>query len=141
DPAVARLHLQAREAVAHRIRARAAVALQVHPEQAELAELREDLGGELGLLEPSLDAGQHPFGDELADGVTDHALLVREELVETEEVERVGAHRRPLYTGHRAGGKLRSREAPEPAVRPGGRRAFVRQLPPRPRAARAADAP
>src|SRR5439155_13720793 len=75
------------------------------------------------------------------DGVTDHALLVREELVETEEVESVGAHRRPLYTGHRAGGKLRSREAPEPAVRPGGRRAFVRQLPPRTRAARAADAP
>ena len=45
--------------------------------------------GNVAALEPVLDARQHPVADELAHGVADHPLLVGEERVDVEEVERV----------------------------------------------------
>ena len=90
EAAVAGFHLQARQPVADGVRARAAVSLQVHAEEAEARQLLVDLARELAALEPLLDAGHHPFLDELSDGVPDHPLLVGQERVELEEVRRFG---------------------------------------------------
>ncbi|MEJ7569705.1 MAG: hypothetical protein WKF41_15755 [Gaiellaceae bacterium] len=89
DARVARFELQAGETVGDCARAGEAVAVEVHPEEAELAELRDQLAREDALLEPVADLGQHAFADELADGVANRPLLVVEECVETEEVQRV----------------------------------------------------
>ena len=92
-PRVARLELQARQAVRGRARARAAVALEVHAEHAELAQLARQLERDARLLEPLADVRHDLVLHELADGVADHALLVAEQAVDGEEVARaqVGA--------------------------------------------------
>ncbi len=88
-PGVARLELLADEPVHDRARLRQAVALEVHPEQAEPRELRDQLGGKLALLEPLADVRLDLLRDELAHRVADRALLVGEEGVDREEVERI----------------------------------------------------
>jgi hypothetical protein len=69
----------------------------VHPEEAELAELRHQLAWEDALLEPVTDVGQHLLADEAADGVANGPLLLVEQGVDCEEVERV---ERGLLLGH-----------------------------------------
>src|SRR6185503_4264242 len=89
DAGVAGLELHAHEAVLDGARAREAVALEVHAEEAELPELLDQLAREDPLLEPVADLGEHALAHELADGVPDRLLLVVEEGVEPEEVARV----------------------------------------------------
>src|SRR5262249_46711379 len=62
---------------------------EVHPEEAETRELRDQLRRKLAALEPLADIRLHLLRDELAHGVADGALLVGEEGVEREEVARV----------------------------------------------------
>ena len=76
DARVARLQLEARQAVRDRARPGQAVAVEVHAEQPELRELGVDLPRQHALLEPLPDLGQHALADELAHGVADRALLV-----------------------------------------------------------------
>ena len=59
----------------------------MHPQQAELAELRKDLLGELGPFEPAVDLGQDPFVHPVPDGLADHPFLVREERVDVQNVD------------------------------------------------------
>ena len=61
----------------------------MHPEEAELRELLEDLAREDALLEPVADVLEDVVAHELAHGVADRALLVVEERVDREVVERV----------------------------------------------------
>ena len=61
----------------------------MHPEEPELRELLDELAREDPLLEPVADLGQNALADELPHGVADRPLLVVEERVEREEVERV----------------------------------------------------
>ena len=61
----------------------------MHPEEAELAELGDQLARQDSLLEPVADVGQDVLAHEGADGVADRLLLVVEEGVDREEVERV----------------------------------------------------
>jgi hypothetical protein len=92
DARVGGFQLQASQAVVHRRHACASIALQVHPEQAEPAEL----SGEIA------DAGQvtglEPFGDvrvdrgraELPDGGPHGLLVGAEHVVDAGQVQRVG---------------------------------------------------
>ena len=86
--AVAGLELHARDAVGGRARTGAAVALEVHAEEPELADLGGELRGDRRLLEPVADVRVHALLDERAHRVADQALLVVEEMVEVEEVLR-----------------------------------------------------
>src|SRR5262249_10368465 len=86
---VARLELHAREPVGDRAGAGEAVALQGHSEEAELRELADQLLREGAALEPVGDVRQDLLAHELAHGVAERALLVVEEPVESEEVERI----------------------------------------------------
>ena len=79
----------AREPVGDGARAREAVAVEVHPEEAELRELPDHLARQHAALEPVADLGHDLLADELAHGVADRPLLVVEERVDREEVERV----------------------------------------------------
>ena len=72
----------------------------MHPEEAELAELRDQLARQDPLLEPVADVGQDALPHELAHGVPDRPLLVVEQRVEGEEVERVERGLR-VGDGHR----------------------------------------
>ena len=67
--------------------------MQVHAEEPELRELRDHLAREDALLEPVADLGQDLLADELPHGVPDRLLLVVEERVDREEVERVESGR------------------------------------------------
>ena len=58
-------------------------------EEAELAELRDQLSRKDPLLEPVADLGQHVLAHECAHGVPDRTFLVVEQGVDREEVERV----------------------------------------------------
>ena len=87
DTCVARLELHAREAVRDCARSLQPVAVEVHPVEPELRELREELAGEDSLLEPVPYLGQHVLADKLPNGVADRALLVVEERVDCEEIE------------------------------------------------------
>ena len=86
DPRVAGLQLQAGEPVGGRRGAGAAVALEVHAEDVQLAELLGELERDRGLLEPVADVGDDLVLDESADSVADVALFVREKRVDREEV-------------------------------------------------------
>ena len=70
----------------------------MHPEEAELRELGEELAREVALLEPVADLVEDVVADELAHGVADRPLLVVEERVDVEEVERV--ERGPIGVGY-----------------------------------------
>ena len=87
--AVARLHLHAGQAVGDRGGAGAAVALEVHAEQPEGRHLLGHLDREGARLEPLGDVGEHPVVDEPAHGVAQQALLVVQQAVEGQEVERI----------------------------------------------------
>ena len=64
----------------------------MHPEQADLAELERELAdGQRRLVVPLGDVRPDLGVHHLADGLLDRALLVADEVVEVEEVERVGA--------------------------------------------------
>ena len=82
DPGVAGLELRAGEPVGDGARAREAVALEVHPEEAELRELADHLARQHAALEPVADLGHDLLADELAHGVADRPLLVVEERVD-----------------------------------------------------------
>ena len=86
---VARLELAADDAVGDRARAGEAVALEVHPEQAQLRQLAEQLAREDPLLEPVAHVGEDTLADEPPDGVADRPLLVVEQAVDVEKVVRV----------------------------------------------------
>ena len=66
----------------------------MHPEEAEARQLLHDLARQDPLLEPVADVRQYAVAHELPDGVADCALLVVEQGVERQEVERVERGRR-----------------------------------------------
>ena len=103
DAGVARLELEAGEPVGDRARAGEAVAVEVHAEEAELAQLRHQLARQDPLLEPVADVRQHVLAHEGAHGVADRPLLVVEQGVDREEVERV---ERGLLLGHGQGARV-----------------------------------
>ncbi len=80
------LHFPAGHAVGDCPHAGAAVTRQVHSEQAELAELRDQLAGERSGLEPVGDVGHDPVSGELAHGVADEALVVGQLVVDLQQV-------------------------------------------------------
>ena len=90
EAGVAGLQLQAGQPVAGGAGARTAIALQVHAEQAQVADLARHLLREDALFEPLLEAGQHPAAHEPAHAVPDQALLVRELAIEAQQVIGVG---------------------------------------------------
>ena len=73
----------------------------MHAVEAELAELGEELARQDALLEPVAHLRQHLLADEGAHGVADRPLLVVEQRVDREEVERVESS---LLLGHGHGG-------------------------------------
>jgi hypothetical protein len=77
----------------------------VHPEEAELAELGDQLAREDALLEPVADVGQHLLPHEGPHGVADRLLLVVQERVDREEVERL-ERGLLLRDGHRRKGTV-----------------------------------
>jgi hypothetical protein len=87
-PTVAVLELEAREPVGDGVGAGAAVALEVHPEKPQVGEGLRDVTRELAALEPVADPRQNLVDDEVSDRISDRALLVAEEAVDLEEVER-----------------------------------------------------
>ena len=54
----------------------------MHSQKAEGSQLQVDVARKFGPFEPVLDVGHDPFLDELANGVPDHPLLVRQERVD-----------------------------------------------------------
>ena len=74
---VAGFELHARQAVADGVGTRAAVAVQVHAEQPEFAELPGEFPGQTAGLEPVRDLGLEPGVDKLAHGGGDVALVLR----------------------------------------------------------------
>ena len=59
----------------------------MHAEHAELAELGHELARETCLLEPLADMRHHAVADERPNGVADIALLIREQIVDCQEVQ------------------------------------------------------
>ena len=88
-PAVARLELQAREAVGGRARAGAAVALEVHAEQPELAQLLRQLLGNVPASNQSPTSGGSGRATNRRDRVADQPLLVVQQAVDIEKVARI----------------------------------------------------
>ena len=74
----------------------------MHSEQAELRELLEDLAREDALLEPVADLVEHVVAHELPDGVANRTLLVVEEGVDREVVERVEGGGRSVVVAMRS---------------------------------------
>src|SRR2546426_11515234 len=102
--------------------------LQVRSEKPERRHLRDEVGREGPLAEVALDDRQDPVADEGAHRVTHQALLLAQEIVQGEEVERlVGA----LHGGGQDATGSSSRAIPKPPLmhsvaRP--RRAFRRSI-------------
>ena len=86
EPGVTGLELEAGEAIARAVRAGAAVALEVHPEDTELAELAEQLARERPGLIPVGDPRQDAVGDPASDRVADEPFLVAEQRIDLEEI-------------------------------------------------------
>ena len=82
---------QACEAVRNRARARAPVAVQVHTQQAERAQLAAELARQDAFFEPVRDGRQHAVAYPAAYGIANQALFVGEQTRAVEEVNRVGA--------------------------------------------------
>ena len=105
EAAVAGLELETREAVHRGAGPRAPVPVEVHPEEAERAQLLRELApGEHRALVPVVDLGKDPVGHPLARGVADRALLVGEQGVDADQIERLGG--RDLRTGGHDEGTL-----------------------------------
>ena len=62
----------------------------MHPEEAQLADLLGELARQDPLLEPLADLRQDPLAHPGPNGVADRLLLVAEERVDRQEVERIG---------------------------------------------------
>ena len=97
---VAALELLHHQAVGDVVHARAAVAVEVRAEQAEIGELGDERHRERAVLaDVLLDARQELLRDELAHGLARELLLVGEQVVEAEEVDageiRQGSLRKP----------------------------------------------
>ena len=128
--AVAGLQFQTGQPVADRVGACAAVAGQVHAEQAELAEFRREFLGRHLVLEPLRDVRADVVGHEVTDGALDEPFLVGEQ-----RVERRSGRRRwprgwlaawcstPVAGSRRSGGTVRRRCCAAPAARCPGERA------------------
>ena len=88
EPAVAGFQFQAGQAVADGVGARTSVAVQVHAEQAEVAELLGQFLWQRGRFEPVFDVGPKSGVDELAHGGGDVAFVVVEQPVGVEQFQR-----------------------------------------------------
>ena len=88
QPGVDGLELAAGHAVRRGAGAGAAVALEVHAEQAELAEHRPEVVGQRALVVPLGDVGRELAPGEVAHRVADRAVLVGEQVVDPQEVVR-----------------------------------------------------
>ena len=102
---VAGLQLHAGQAVADGAGAGAAVALEVHAEHAELAELLRQFSWQGGRFEPVLDIGLQPGVDELADGCGDVAFIGVQQSVGVEQLQRRIAFVASVGSGGGDGGK------------------------------------
>ena len=91
EPRIARLELQARETVRDGVRAETPVSLQVHAQQPKPAELEGDVLGERAGLEPPVDAREDVVCHPLAHQVAHLPLLGGEQMVDVEEIERIGS--------------------------------------------------
>ena len=91
QPGVDRLQLAAGHAVRRRAGAGAAVAVEVHPEQPDLAEDPAEVVGQRALVVPLGDVGGELALREVADGVADRAVLVGEQVVDLQEVVHLSA--------------------------------------------------
>jgi hypothetical protein len=87
QPRVGRLHFPAGDAVRDRAHAGAAVAGQVHAEQAELAEFGHQFAGERASLEPVRDVRHDTVSRVAAHRVADQALIGRQLVVDPEQVK------------------------------------------------------
>ena len=88
QPRVSALELLQREAVGHVVHARAAVSLQIRPEQSQLAELRHQLHRKRAVLADMLLQERKEFlRDELAHGIARDALLVGEQFIEAQKID------------------------------------------------------
>ena len=88
DAGVASLELHGGQSVGDGVGARAAVALQVHAEHAELSELACELArGDGARLEPVGNLRLDPALDEVTDDVADRSLLFGEHAVDGEELK------------------------------------------------------
>src|SRR6185437_13556096 len=87
---VGRFEFQAGQAVRRRARARAAVTLQVHAEQAELAELGNQVPREMPALEPAPDVRPYAVGQQFAHRPLDRPLLLPQQGRDVQQVQRVG---------------------------------------------------
>ena len=105
QPGVGRFQLPAGDPVGDGAHPRAAVAGQVHAEQAQLAELGGQLTGQRAGLEPVGDVRHHPLGRERPHGVADQHLIGAQLLVDAQQVDIVAG----LAGGVRGhGGSFRS---------------------------------
>ena len=68
----------------------AAVAGQVHAEQAQLAEFGDAARGERAILEPVADVGEDPVGGEIAHRVADEALIGGQLVINPEQIDIAG---------------------------------------------------
>ena len=60
----------------------------MHAQQAQLRDLRDQLARECARLEVVANDRQYPLTDELADGVAHHALLFRQQAIDTIEISK-----------------------------------------------------
>ena len=131
QPAVGRLELAARDAVVRRARARAAVAAEVHAEQAELADRRREVARrQRAVLVPLLDVREHAVRGEAPHGLRDEPVLVGEEPLQAERIE--GADLRARGGGGHAGEATSASRPPRrgrSGVEDGPRRAARRRVP------------
>ena len=74
--------------------------MQVHPEQAELRQLRDDLAGQDPLLEPVAHVRQDPFAHELAHRVANRAFLVVEQCIQSQKIVWIEHGRGAAGGGH-----------------------------------------
>ena len=108
QPGVDGLDLGAHQPVLDGRRALAAVAVQVHAEHAELAELAGQLArGQGAVLEPLPDVRPQPVVGELAHGVAQQSVVVGQIVVEVEQVQAIQriSHEEPSsasIVGHRS---------------------------------------
>src|SRR6201999_4312371 len=100
NPGVGGLQLGTGQSVVHRRGTAASVALQMHAQQAELAELLAQLADrQVADLEPLRDVGDHVLGAELPDRVAHRDLIAGQRCVQAEGVFSV--ERRRLVSTHR----------------------------------------
>ena len=93
---IPRLQLEACESVADGVRAQASVTLEVHAQEPERAELERHVLRERARLEPPVDAREDLLADPFAHQVAHLSLLLGKQVVDIQEIERVGSHHGPV---------------------------------------------